>query len=150
MSYEKIESPKHYNNQQMEVWEMMLKLFGKEKFLAFCQLNSFKYRMRAGLKPGNEIHEDIEKALWYENKINTLKNTNGAESNDLPDNVSSTGGDGHHPVYSYVKDKKRKVEAAGGSDSKLVHREEKGESRPKSKLARRSVQRGSAKGGEEG
>ena len=79
---------------------MMLKLFGEEKFLAFCQLNSFKYRMRAGLKPGNEIHEDIEKALWYENKINTLKNTNGAESNDLPDNVSSTGGDGHHPVYS--------------------------------------------------
>ena len=150
MSYEKVESPSHYNQQTQETWAMMIKLYGLQKFLAFCELNSFKYRMRAGLKPGSDIQEDIEKARWYENKMQELKNTNGTESNYLPDNVSCTGGDGNHPVYRFVEDKKRKIEAARGGDSKPVEREEKGKSGVKVSATRRSIQRSSTKGGEEG
>ena len=65
-------SVNHYQTPSKEVWQMMLDVFGKEKFIAFCEVNAFKYRMRAGKKDGNTAEQDIEKALWYENKIKEL------------------------------------------------------------------------------
>jgi len=50
----------------------MVQLYGIDKYLAFCELNAFKYRMRAGKKQGNSAQQDIEKALWYEAKIKEL------------------------------------------------------------------------------
>ena len=47
-------------------------MFGKNDVLAFCKLNAFKYRMRAGIKDSNKIDEDIKKAMWYENKFKEL------------------------------------------------------------------------------
>ena len=67
---EVVNSPSHYNAQSKEVWEMMVDLYGKEKFLAFCELNAFKYRMRAGYK--GDASQEIEKAKWYESKMKEL------------------------------------------------------------------------------
>lgn len=60
--------PIYYKSNNGEVWENMIKVFGKEKFIVFCEINAFKYRMRAGKKT-SDYSVDIEKALWYENKI---------------------------------------------------------------------------------
>ena len=65
-------NPTHYNSNSMEVWEMMLKIWGKEKFIAFCEMNAFKYRMRAGLKQDQPIKRDLDKAKWYEAKVKEL------------------------------------------------------------------------------
>jgi len=67
-------NPQHYVSVDggSQVWEMMLDIYGEEDFLAFCRLNAFKYRMRAG-KKGDNIEEDIKKALWYENKMHEIR-----------------------------------------------------------------------------
>ena len=69
---EQVNSPSHYNNQSIEVIDMMKRIWGTEKLVAFCEMNAFKYRMRAGLKGDAEI--DLEKANWYENKADELRN----------------------------------------------------------------------------
>jgi hypothetical protein len=61
----------HYNQQPIEVIDMMLSIYGKEAVIHFCLLNSFKYRMRAGLK--DDAVRDIEKAVWYEKKAKELE-----------------------------------------------------------------------------
>ena len=72
-NYNYIDSPNHYNNNSIEVWEMMLKIWGKEKFIAFCEMNAFKYRMRLGEKPEQPVTRDLNKAKWYEDKAKELK-----------------------------------------------------------------------------
>ena len=68
-----INHPKHYNSDVFpQVIDMMLKSFTKDEVLAFCKLNSFKYRMRAGVKDATKIEQDINKAIWYENKFKEL------------------------------------------------------------------------------
>lgn len=69
---EQVNHPNHYNNQSIEVIDMMKRIWGKEKLIAFCEMNAFKYRMRAGLKGDVEI--DLAKANWYENKADELRN----------------------------------------------------------------------------
>ena len=49
----------------MEVFEMMKKIWGIDQFIAFCQMNMFKYRMRAGVKPGVDAATDLAKADEY-------------------------------------------------------------------------------------
>lgn len=66
-------NPDHYKAESgREVWEQMIDVYGLSKFIAFCEVNAFKYRMRAG-KKSDDIETDIKKALWYENKIKELK-----------------------------------------------------------------------------
>ena len=64
-------NPDHYKTGGKQVWEMMIELYGVDKYKAFCELNSFKYRMRAG-KKSSKIYEDIKKAMWYESKLEEL------------------------------------------------------------------------------
>ena len=66
----------HYNHGGMETIDKMIKLYGIEKVKAFCELNAFKYRDRAGYKGSSDsaIARDICKALWYEYKLNELNN----------------------------------------------------------------------------
>lgn len=64
--------PDHYKQNNKEVWEMMLDIWGPAAFIAYCEINAFKYRMRAGRKEGNSVEQDIEKAKWYEDKANEL------------------------------------------------------------------------------
>lgn len=61
--------PSHYKKGDKEVWEIMIDMFGQEKFDSFCLLNAFKYISRAGDKPGDDFKQDINKAIWYLNKI---------------------------------------------------------------------------------
>ena len=66
-------NPDHYKSWDKEVWEMMIDVFGKEKYLAFCELNAFKYRMRAGKKPKASVMDDFSKAIWYESQMDAVK-----------------------------------------------------------------------------
>jgi len=71
--YDFVNSPGHYNAYSLEVIDMMVKIWGVEKTVVFCEMNAYKYRMRMGNKPGDEIQQDIEKERWYLNKANELK-----------------------------------------------------------------------------
>jgi hypothetical protein len=66
-----VNHPTHYNQQSIEVIDMMLAIYGKQAVIHFCLLNAFKYRMRAGHK--DDITQDIQKALWYERKVKELE-----------------------------------------------------------------------------
>lgn len=67
-------NPNHYKQGSKEVIEMMQDIWGKEKLIAYCEMNAFKYRMKAGLKPEQPIQRDLDKAKWYENKAIQLRN----------------------------------------------------------------------------
>lgn len=73
--YEMVNHPTHYNNYDKEVIEMMIDIWGKDETAIFCKLNAFKYRMRMGTKPDNDIEQDINKEKWYLEKFNQLKNS---------------------------------------------------------------------------
>ena len=66
-------NPDHYKKYSVEVIDMMIAIYGKEKTAAYCELNAFKYRMRMGEKPEQPIDRDLEKEKWYINKANELR-----------------------------------------------------------------------------
>lgn len=68
---EMVNHPSHYNNGKIECIDAMLDVFGKDKVLAFCELNAFKYQWRANQK-GTDI-QDKQKSIWYLNKYLELK-----------------------------------------------------------------------------
>lgn len=70
--YEYVNHPQHYNNYNVEVIDMMRKIFGSEATYQFCLLNAFKYRMRAGTKPNISAEQDLAKEQWYLNKAKEL------------------------------------------------------------------------------
>lgn len=65
-AFEPVNSPAHYTHGSVEVFDMMLAIWGAEKVRVYCEINAFKYRMRAGYKA--DAVQDIEKAKWYEKK----------------------------------------------------------------------------------
>jgi hypothetical protein len=71
--YNMINSPSHYNDFSIETWDMMLRIWGDEAFITFCEINAFKYKMRAGSKPHESADQDLKKANWYLNKARELK-----------------------------------------------------------------------------
>lgn len=71
--YEFVDSPTHYNSYEKEVIDMMVDIYGKEKVAIFCEINAFKYRMRMGTKPGQDVSRDLDKEKWYLDKKNELK-----------------------------------------------------------------------------
>jgi len=73
-SYDHV-NPNHYKNGTKEVWEMMVDIWGVDKYIAHCEMCAFKYRQRLGLKPDQPIQRDLEKAKWYEDKANELRNS---------------------------------------------------------------------------
>ena len=68
---EMVNHPSHYKNNTYECIDVMLDIFGKDKIIAFCELNAFKYLWRANNK-GTDI-QDKKKAIWYLNKYIELK-----------------------------------------------------------------------------
>jgi hypothetical protein len=72
-TYEMVNHPTHYNNYDKEVIEMMINIWGPEETAIFCKLNAFKYRMRMGTKPNNDIKQDLNKEKWYLKKFHELK-----------------------------------------------------------------------------
>lgn len=73
VDYEEVNHPQHYNNYDVEVIDMMERIFGKEETAIFCKLNAFKYRMRAGTKPNQSAEKDLNKEQWYLNKKKELE-----------------------------------------------------------------------------
>ena len=71
--YEYVNHPKHYNNYDVEVIDMMEKIFGPYQTAVFCKLNAYKYRMRVGTKPNTPVTEDLAKEQWYLKKYRELK-----------------------------------------------------------------------------
>lgn len=67
-----VEHPSHYTKGKIECIEAMLSAFGKEQTMAFCKLNAFKYIWRSENK--GKFVEDIEKSIWYLNKLLELNN----------------------------------------------------------------------------
>ena len=70
-SKEMVSHPSHYQGTKYECIDIMLDVFGKEKTLAFCELNAFKYLWRSDSK-GTDT-QDKKKAIWYLDKYNELK-----------------------------------------------------------------------------
>ena len=71
---EQVNHPQHYTTYDVETLDMMIRIWGTQETISFCKLNAFKYRMRAGHK--DNAQQDINKALWYENKMNELSSCN--------------------------------------------------------------------------
>lgn len=73
---EQVNHPSHYKSGGKECIDVMCEEFGIEKVKAFCELNAFKYKFRAGHKEGNSFEQDMNKAAWYENKLAELSTLN--------------------------------------------------------------------------
>ena len=67
-------NPQHYKNYSTEVIDMMGAIWGKDILIYYCEMNAFKYRMRAGSKPSSNIEQDLAKEKWYLDKANELRN----------------------------------------------------------------------------
>ena len=67
-------NPDHYKNYSIEVIDMMISIWGKDKVADHCEMTAFKYRMRFGLKPDQPIERDMKKEKWYLDKANELRN----------------------------------------------------------------------------
>ena len=72
-NYEFVNHPDHYNGYDIEVIDMMVRIWGYEATIMFCLMNAYKYRMRLGMKPGVSIEQDLAKEKWYKQKAKELK-----------------------------------------------------------------------------
>lgn len=71
--YEQVNHPQHYNNYGVECIEMMRRIWGWDAAIQWCEMTAFKYRMRAGTKPGNPVEQDLAKERWYFDKAEELR-----------------------------------------------------------------------------
>lgn len=71
--YEMVNHPSHYNQYDIEVIDMIIKIWGPEAAAQWCDITAFKYRMRMGTKPDNSIEQDIKKEQWYLNKAKEIR-----------------------------------------------------------------------------
>ncbi len=100
---EAVNHPRHYKTGGKEVYQMMRDIWGTDLYIAFCEMNSFKYRMRAGKKPGQSMEQDMKKAEWYEAQAKRLRDE-GEKGNHLPNYRSHTGGSSNDVRYSSNED----------------------------------------------
>ena len=72
-NYNFVNHPIHYNNYDIEVIEMMRRIWGDEIVKNWCILTAWKYRQRMGTKPGEDIQRDINKEQWYLKKAEDIQ-----------------------------------------------------------------------------
>ena len=72
-TYEMVNHPTHYNQYDIEVIDMIIRIWGPEAAALWCDITAFKYRMRMGTKPDNSIEQDIKKEKWYLNKSKEIR-----------------------------------------------------------------------------
>lgn len=63
--YEMVNHPSHYNKYDVEVLDMIERIWGIKACADWCKITAFKYRMRLGEKPENPIEQDLEKEKFY-------------------------------------------------------------------------------------
>lgn len=73
-NYEMVNHPSHYNKYDIEVIEMMERIWGTAATALWCEMTAFKYRMRLGEKPENPIEQDLNKEKWYLEKSKEYEN----------------------------------------------------------------------------
>lgn len=66
-------NPSHYKKFGKETYEMMIDIWGKEAYIKHCEMCAFKYKLRAGEKPDQPVDRDLDKANWYLEMANKLK-----------------------------------------------------------------------------
>ena len=66
-------NPSHYKKFEKETYEMMIDIWGVEAYIKHCEMCAFKYKLRAGEKPDQPVERDLEKAEWYLEMANKLK-----------------------------------------------------------------------------
>lgn len=72
-AYEMVDHPSHYNQYDIEVIDMIIRIWGPEIAALWCDITAFKYRMRMGTKPDNSIEQDIKKEQWYLKKSKEIR-----------------------------------------------------------------------------
>ena len=72
--YEMVDHPSHYNLYDIEAIEMIERIWGAENAALWCEITAFKYRMRMGTKPGEDVTRDLNKEQWYLKKAKELRN----------------------------------------------------------------------------
>lgn len=73
-NYEMVNHPSHYNEYDVEVIDMIERIWGTDDAAKWCKITAYKYRMRLGKKPETPIEQDLAKEEWYLNKAEELKN----------------------------------------------------------------------------
>lgn len=63
--YEYVNNPKHYNNYDIECVDMIERIWGPFIASKWCELNAFKYRIRMGNKPNEDVEKDLDKEKKY-------------------------------------------------------------------------------------
>lgn len=71
-----VNNPSHYNQGDIECIDGIQAALTKEEFKGYCKGNAMKYNWRAGHK-GSE-KEDIQKAIWYLNKLSERMGEDGS------------------------------------------------------------------------
>jgi hypothetical protein len=66
-------NPSHYKKWSIEVIEMMERVWGIASTITYCEMTAFKYKMRAGDKPGQPLEQELSKADWYLTKAAELR-----------------------------------------------------------------------------
>lgn len=90
--YEMVNHPQHYNNYDVEVVDMMERIWGTKATMEWCKMTAYKYRMRMGTKPGKDetkeamkakLMEDFNKEQWYLAKAKELSSKLSGQSIDI-------------------------------------------------------------------
>jgi hypothetical protein len=76
--YDYVNHPSHYNLYDIEVVDMIAKIWGNKACADWCKITAFKYRMRLGLKPDNSIEQDLNKEAVY---LDLARKYNALEEN---------------------------------------------------------------------
>lgn len=85
-------NPAHYGaGAKHECIDVMMQQFGREKVMAFCQLNAFKYLFRMDHK--GQSANDAAKARWYLRRYEKLRNDEKVASDLMAKADSKKGGE---------------------------------------------------------
>lgn len=71
---EQVNHPSHYQKAgRKECIVEMEELFGIEATIQWCEMTAYKYDYRAGMKDNNPVDQDNQKAKWYRDYAEKLK-----------------------------------------------------------------------------
>ena len=57
----------------MEVIDMMEKIYGIENTIMWCEMTAYKYAMRMGFKPTDDIQQEIDKGYEINSLVNKIQ-----------------------------------------------------------------------------
>lgn len=72
-SYDEKGNADHYNTDRINDIVKMERIWGTKNLMVFCEITSFKYRMRMGKKLNQPIDQELKKSFWYDEMAKILK-----------------------------------------------------------------------------